>query len=218
MAACPHLADLVRLPAPTPSQSVHREECTQCFDNQDGPLGVDVCLVCFNGACLDPARHHARTHAANTGHAFTLNVRRVPKPSSNRVRVLSLPKRALMLTPAAQADDQEPPSKMTKLAIVEEREEDRYERVTALKCWRCDPAHGAPLGEDAAAQVCPCPLILPFAPRPNRSAGQTPHRRRPLCHVVRPPVRGESLGRGDPPLRAHPHPRPARRRPYRALR
>jgi hypothetical protein len=31
---CPHLADLSRLQPPRLSQSVHREECTQCFDDQ----------------------------------------------------------------------------------------------------------------------------------------------------------------------------------------
>lgn len=31
---------------------------------------------------------------------------------------------------------------MTKLAINEEREEDKYDHVTVLKCWKCDPQHG----------------------------------------------------------------------------
>ena len=31
---------------------------------------------------------------------------------------------------------------MTKLAIVEEREEDKYEHFTALRCWSCDPGSG----------------------------------------------------------------------------
>lgn len=31
---------------------------------------------------------------------------------------------------------------MTKLAIVEEREEDRYAHRTALRCWKCDPVDG----------------------------------------------------------------------------
>jgi len=31
---------------------------------------------------------------------------------------------------------------MTKLAIVEEREEDQYEHVTNIKCWICDPEKG----------------------------------------------------------------------------
>jgi len=31
---------------------------------------------------------------------------------------------------------------MTKLAIVEEREEDKYEHLTVVKCWACDPQIG----------------------------------------------------------------------------
>jgi len=54
-----------------------------CF--QDGPLGIDVCLACFNGGCLDPNRHHALTHYKKSGHKFALNVKRRRKSSSRRV-------------------------------------------------------------------------------------------------------------------------------------
>ena len=54
---------------------------------QDQPLGVDVCLSCFNGGCLDRDRAHMRLHVLKSGHTFTLNVKRKMKPSSNRVRV-----------------------------------------------------------------------------------------------------------------------------------
>ncbi|EGN94266.1 hypothetical protein SERLA73DRAFT_62342 [Serpula lacrymans var. lacrymans S7.3] len=118
---CPHINELLALKPPKLSQSVHREECTQCFDNQDGPLGVDVCLACFNGACLNQDRHHARTHVSQSGHAFTLNVKRSPKNKSS---------------------SREPPAKMTKLAIVEEREENKFEHSTAIKCWKCNPEDG----------------------------------------------------------------------------
>ncbi|KAH8091347.1 ubiquitin carboxyl-terminal hydrolase 14 [Cristinia sonorae] len=129
MSGCSHVHDLSSLQPPRLSQSVHREECTQCFDNQDQPLGIDVCLVCFNGGCLDHDRHHMRTHVAKSGHSFTLNVKRKLKPSSNRV------------------EDEEPPAKMTKLAIVEDREEDKYEHRTSIKCWRCNPENGLEIAE-----------------------------------------------------------------------
>lgn len=32
---------------------------------------------------------------------------------------------------------------MTKLEIVEENEEDKYEHVTHVKCWACDSQNGA---------------------------------------------------------------------------
>ncbi|KAJ7827504.1 hypothetical protein B0H14DRAFT_1230424 [Mycena olivaceomarginata] len=126
--ACTHLADLQRLSSPKLSQSVHREECTQCFDNQDGPQGIEVCLSCFNGGCTGE-RHHIRTHLQKSGHRFTLNVKRKPKPSTKRV------------------EDEEPPAKISKLAIAEEREEDKYEHNTVVKCWTCDSEKGREIPE-----------------------------------------------------------------------
>ncbi|KAF8905100.1 ubiquitin carboxyl-terminal hydrolase 14 [Gymnopilus junonius] len=127
--SCPHTDQISHLQQPKLSQSVHREECTQCFDNQDSPDGIDVCLVCFNGGCLGQTRHHARTHVQKSGHRFTLNIKRTPKPASSPQR----------------SGDGEPPAKMTKLAIAEEREEDKYEWVTTVKCWICDSEKGAEL-------------------------------------------------------------------------
>lgn len=68
-----------------------------------------------------------RLHIAKTGHAFTLNVKRKMKPSANR------------------ADEEEPPAKMAKLAIVADREEDKYEHHTVVKCWKCNPETGLEL-------------------------------------------------------------------------
>ncbi|KAK7688341.1 hypothetical protein QCA50_008713 [Cerrena zonata] len=129
--SCPHLGELKSFQPPRLSQSVHREECTQCFDNQDQPLGIDVCLKCFTGGCLDRDRHHIRTHVSKTGHTFTLNVKRKPKPSANR-KMRNLQR------------------KMTKLAIVEDREEDKYEHKTVVKCWKCNPETGLELPEATA--------------------------------------------------------------------
>lgn len=36
---------------------------------------------------------------------------------------------------------------MTKLAIVEERDEDKYEHITQVKCWACDSQNGAVVPE-----------------------------------------------------------------------
>ncbi|KAF8610742.1 ubiquitinyl hydrolase [Ceratobasidium sp. AG-I] len=114
---CPHFIQLIALQAPRPSQPVHREECTQCFDSQDSPEGIDVCLTCFNGGCLSEERHHARTHAERSGHVWSLNIKRKAKPRTPR-------------------DDNEPPLK--RLAIIEDREEDKYDITTALRCWTCN--------------------------------------------------------------------------------
>jgi hypothetical protein len=37
---------------------------------------------------------------------------------------------------------------MTKLAILEEREEDKYDTVTKVKCWSCDSSQGKEIGQD----------------------------------------------------------------------
>ena len=39
---------------------------------------------------------------------------------------------------------------MKKLAIVEEREEDKYEHKTVFKCWKCDPQNGQELPDASA--------------------------------------------------------------------
>jgi ubiquitin carboxyl-terminal hydrolase 5/13 len=44
-------------------------------------------------------------------------------------------------------EDEEPPAKISKLAIAEEREEDKYEHSTMVKCWTCDPDKGRELPE-----------------------------------------------------------------------
>ena len=121
---CPHVARISALSQPKLSQQVHREECTQCFDSQDMPTGIDLCLSCFNGAC---PRLHAQVHVHKAGHPFSLNIRRSPAPpptSGNR-------------------DESGPPAKMAKLAIQEEpTEKEKYQFSTTVKCWMCDPVHG----------------------------------------------------------------------------
>lgn len=42
-----------------------------------------------------------------------------------------------------QADEEEPPTKMKKLAITEEREEDKYDHTLTLKCWLCEAMAGS---------------------------------------------------------------------------
>ncbi|KAG7095273.1 hypothetical protein E1B28_006046 [Marasmius oreades] len=125
---CPHLKQIASLPSPKLSQSIHREECTQCFDGQDSDAGVDVCLNCFNGGCLsmqDGGNGHASLHAQKFGHGFTINVKRRLKPAVEEASRRDL--------------DGEPPLKMTKVAIMEEREEDKYDYTTAIRCYKCNP-------------------------------------------------------------------------------
>ncbi|KAG6860262.1 hypothetical protein C0995_013533 [Termitomyces sp. Mi166 len=129
--SCPHLEAITRLSPPRLSQ-FSRFSADRDIDfslRQDLAPGIEVCLSCFNGACAEPTKHHAQTHIYRSGHQYTLNVKRKPKPSAQR------------------AEDDEPPAKMTKLAIAEDREEDRYETRTIVKCWACEPERGREVPE-----------------------------------------------------------------------
>ncbi|KFA56318.1 hypothetical protein S40293_08287 [Stachybotrys chartarum IBT 40293] len=109
------LAIAYRLTPPTPAQSVYREDCTQCFDSIDDPSGVDVCLQCFNGGCAGD-RMHNKLHGVLRSHPLVLNIRRTRKVV---VR-------------------DEPPAKMSRLAIAAETEEDRYDTALTTKCLDCN--------------------------------------------------------------------------------
>lgn len=112
--ACPHVESL-NLSPPTPAQSVYREDCTQCFDSIDDPDGLDVCLQCFNGGCTGD-RQHSALHSALRSHPLVLNIKRTRKVV---VR-------------------DEPPQKITKLAIAAEKEEDKYDSTLTVKCLECN--------------------------------------------------------------------------------
>ncbi|KAJ8483090.1 hypothetical protein ONZ45_g14725 [Pleurotus djamor] len=76
-----------------------------------------------------PASMSAYPHVQKVGHPFTLNVKRKRKPTSHR------------------SEDEEPPAKMTKIAIDAAREEDQYDHTLTLKCWKCDPNKGVELSD-----------------------------------------------------------------------
>ncbi|KAF7724024.1 hypothetical protein EC973_001431 [Apophysomyces ossiformis] len=125
--ACTHIQS-ANFSAPSAYAQVHKEECTQCFDSQvfntprrDGSEGIDVCLTCFNGGCLDPQRMHARNHFQLNGHPLVVNIRRIALDKNIRSR-----------------DDTPPPQKISKLAIVPENEETKYEYATKVRCYACD--------------------------------------------------------------------------------
>ncbi|KAL2149076.1 hypothetical protein VTH82DRAFT_1762 [Thermothelomyces myriococcoides] len=110
---CSHIGP-ANLAKPTPADSVYREDCTQCFDSIDDPAGLDVCLKCFNGGCAGD-RNHAKLHSASRKHPLVLNIRRTRK----------------------MVVRDEPPQKMSKLAIAAETEADRYDTALKVKCLEC---------------------------------------------------------------------------------
>ncbi|PTU20180.1 hypothetical protein P175DRAFT_0481218 [Aspergillus ochraceoroseus IBT 24754] len=121
MASCPHIHSQDLQP-PSTSQVVYREDCTQCFDSIDSESGLNVCLSCFNGGCAGSG-NHAQLHFKRFGHPLALNIRRTRKK--------------------VQRD--EPPQKISKLAIAAETDDDRYDTSTRIICYSCyqdniDPA------------------------------------------------------------------------------
>ncbi|KAJ2157434.1 ubiquitin C-terminal hydrolase Ubp14 [Coemansia sp. RSA 552] len=124
MSVCEHAIG-ARLTPPSSSTPVYKEECTQCFDDQDTPEGVDVCLTCFNGGCPAAPHNHAHQHSMKSGHYLTLNIRRTPKAQGNR---------------SDDGDEEMRPAKLTKLEIKAESDSDRYEYRTFVRCWGCSGA------------------------------------------------------------------------------
>ena len=141
--SCQHAAGL-RAPANMTHKPIYKEECTRCFDDQDMPQGIDVCLTCFNGGCVLPPAgpednhgpYHAQQHHQQSRHPLVVNIRRIRRPRED-------------------AEPAEPPMKMTKLSIpAEENPSSDYTFETLVRCYACDPVHGArltnPAGEVAA--------------------------------------------------------------------
>nr|KAJ3422202.1 hypothetical protein HK105_000744 [Polyrhizophydium stewartii] len=114
--SCTHV-DSARLSSPTPASKVYKDECTLCFDSLDGPDGINVCLTCFNGGCGSSGRNHAQLHVAKSGHPLVINIRRTKK--------------------ATARDTEQPPQKITKLAIQEEDDSAKYDIATKVVCLAC---------------------------------------------------------------------------------
>lgn len=74
-----------------------------------------MCLYCFNGGCTGD-NQHSQLHQATKGHPLVLNIRRSRKTI---VR-------------------DEPPQKISKIAIAAETEADRYDYHTNVSCSECN--------------------------------------------------------------------------------
>eukprot|EP00735_Rhodelphis_limneticus_P009050 TRINITY_DN2503_c0_g1::TRINITY_DN2503_c0_g1_i1::g.19124::m.19124 TRINITY_DN2503_c0_g1::TRINITY_DN2503_c0_g1_i1::g.19124 ORF type:complete len:805 (+),score=50.59,sp/P56399/UBP5_MOUSE/34.24/1e-149,UCH/PF00443.24/2.1e-48,UCH_1/PF13423.1/7.1e+03,UCH_1/PF13423.1/2.6e-25,UBA/PF00627.26/54,UBA/PF00627.26/6.6e-12,UBA/PF00627.26/1.3e-05,zf-UBP/PF02148.14/0.0099,zf-UBP/PF02148.14/1.4e+04,zf-UBP/PF02148.14/2.8e-20,zf-UBP/PF02148.14/1.4e+04,zf-UBP/PF02148.14/5.1e+03,UBA_3/PF09288.5/5.2e+02,UBA_3/PF09288.5/ len=110
---CQHLQGSFKLPSA--STSIHKEECTLCFDNDQSPDGLNVCLSCFTGGCAK----HIRLHACKSGHNIILNIRKEE----------------------VQKEAIEPPQKITKVAIGivggATQDEQEYIYHTSVRCVSC---------------------------------------------------------------------------------
>lgn len=110
MSVLEHIESL-NLQPPSSSQNVYKDECSYSFDTPFSSYGLDICLSCFRGTSPDPSHNYTKKHQEATGHAAYLNIRKVLKRRSR----------------------EDSPKKITKLEIREEREEDTYDTITAVK-------------------------------------------------------------------------------------
>lgn len=147
--SCSHLSS-IRQPA-SEKPVIHKEECTQCFQGDTSPDGVDVCLHCFNGGCTGAASmHHSERHAALC-HPLVLNIRKIaiakPPPADEPMAEAAS---APVLTPAEQLA-------AAKKKLEDEAAEPTHYYEREVRCLACkvvvDPASYEPLGRCVQAIV-----------------------------------------------------------------
>lgn len=110
---------------------MYKDDCTLCFDSVDDAAGIDVCLHCFNGGCAGD-RAHGPQHAQDADHPLAVNIQRTRKRKAQSER-----------------EDGPSPAKITKVEVVAETNEQRYDTKTNLKCFKCGLDGMAPEGDVA---------------------------------------------------------------------
>lgn len=96
---------------PTPSDHVYRDDCVYSFDTPESPYGLDVCLQCYLATSPDPAHNFTNMHFELTNHSLFVNI---SKSIKDKVREKS-------------------PTKMAKLSIEAQRDEDMFNTITKIK-------------------------------------------------------------------------------------
>jgi hypothetical protein len=91
---------------------------------------------------------------------------------------------------------------MTKLAIIEEREEDNYEHVTNIKCWICDPERGIVVQEDLSDPKVFL-IYVEIVVKLTECVDAITYKWSDAVNVLSASVRSQSLGRRDNTLRAY---------------
>jgi ubiquitin carboxyl-terminal hydrolase 5/13 len=94
---------------------IYKDECMRCYSNPESLNGLNVCLKCLQGFCLDLG--HSKHHFEKSNHPIVLNIKKIPK------------------------DIEEDENKITKLAIGKEggaNIEDHFDTISTLHCMECD--------------------------------------------------------------------------------
>mmetsp|Transcript_34002 Transcript_34002/g.59260 ORF Transcript_34002/g.59260 Transcript_34002/m.59260 type:complete len:744 (-) Transcript_34002:35-2266(-) len=53
---------------------LYKDQCTRCFADVESPQGIDLCLKCYNGACVDL---HSQIHYEVCSHPIALNFKAI---------------------------------------------------------------------------------------------------------------------------------------------
>lgn len=115
MANCEHLT-LEHAKASIVNTLIYKDECMRCFTNPEHPDGLNVCLKCLQGFCVDMG--HSKHHFSKTNHALVLNIKKILKE-----------------------DETGEANKITKLAIGKEGGadiEDKFDTIATLYCLACE--------------------------------------------------------------------------------
>jgi ubiquitin carboxyl-terminal hydrolase 5/13 len=135
---CPHAS---ALRVPSASATIYKDECTLCFSSQDSEGGLDVCLTCWNGSCTGKdsqgAVNHSQLHFDKTNHPVVLNIKRREKVSVSLQVKEDESASLLRLTCMYLQSTSQRPQKLTKVAIQEENEADKYDILTVVRCLLC---------------------------------------------------------------------------------
>ncbi|KAI9293374.1 ubiquitinyl hydrolase [Neoconidiobolus thromboides FSU 785] len=125
MSTCPHIAN-TEFKIANPNLDYYPEECYYCFDDQDTPPGVSVCLSCLFVGCEGDGENGERMKHSE--------LHKMKYPSHNIV--LSI-KRNTIEKEGSRDEEGAPSPKLTKLEIVDEEHKVDYQMIYQPKCLEC---------------------------------------------------------------------------------
>ncbi|GJD07944.1 Transportin-1 [Galdieria sulphuraria] len=94
---------------------VEKEQCMLCFDDQQSPGGVNVCLSCLGCFCVD--NNHSLLHYRKTGHQIGLNLIVVASDCSENLSAEKITKLAIGIEGGAPVEDKKEQLQITDTLV-----------------------------------------------------------------------------------------------------
>ena len=139
--ACSHLSSVRQ---PSSSQQVYREECTQCFQDDASPDGINVCLNCFNGGCTGEESMQHSQHHVSLCHPVVLNIKKKPI-MKEEVEDVEMSSTATATSSAEQL-------KQLQQRLESESSQPQYFYESQVRCLACN----VDIPSDATPQLASC--------------------------------------------------------------